>query len=153
MTSYPIMTRGDQLLLPSESLLWRSVPAGYVDGGKLSSQSFQLSSSDDGRLSVAQSAHVLAEAHLKELTNDPFELQSTSVWAVSLNEIDAEGTHAVEDSKGQDPPDPCPTGHAFIEYRDLPSINQQKKRAQRFRDSAKARGQVYPVAGTATSSI
>lgn len=54
------------------------------------------------------------------------------------------GARVVDDRNGQDAPSPCPTGHAFVDFRDCPSNGQVAKRAGHLRDIAVVRGRVYP---------
>jgi hypothetical protein len=140
---FPALTDGDVELELSESLLWRSVPEGFIDGGRITSQAFRPTRKDAGRLSVAQQVIVSAPAHFQEMTTE-FGIQSVGVWAVAIDEVDGTGARVVDDRNGQDAPRPCPTGHAFVDFRDCPSNGKIAKRAGHLRDIAIVRGRVYP---------
>lgn len=138
----------NEVVLESEDLLlWRScAPEVFlVDDGRLSSQAFALSSGDENRLSVGQSYVVSAEEHFDELTNPPFELQKATVWGVSVDEVRSIGSRAVDDTRSAYAPDPCPKGHAFVDYGDLNSNGQRRKRAKQLSAFATARGRQHPT--------
>lgn len=147
MVEFPALTDGDVLLEPSQSRLWRNIPQGFIDDGRITSQAFRPTRKDDRRLSVAQESVVSAADHYRQMTAD-FGIQSVGVWAVMVEEAIATGARVVDDRSGEDPPDPCPIGHAYVDFRDCTTNSRVAKRAGQLRDRAVDRGPVFAPTGS-----
>lgn len=129
---------GEEALEHSAELIWRNVHPAWIDDGALTSQVFRPTPKDHKKLSGARQRMVTASEHFKEFTKD-LELESAGVWAISAGEALDSGVRGVYDAESATPPDPCPTGHTFIDYREV-SGSRARKIGSALRDLAEARG-------------
>ncbi|MGL5864804.1 MAG: hypothetical protein ACRCYX_02880 [Dermatophilaceae bacterium] len=125
-------------------LLWRSVHPTFLDGSRITSQAFTPTPKDEGRLSTARSTVVTAADHHDEFCS-VLGLPTAGVWAVGLAKVRETGLRAVDDSASNAAPDPCPTGHAYVDFRAAPSRGAVKRAASGLRDAAQARGRIHPA--------
>jgi hypothetical protein len=142
MAEFPPLTQGDIVLEDGSETLWRNVPPGFFDNGRMTSQAFHPTLKDAGKVSVGRASQVSAQKHFEEFVSD-LGLQSVGIWAVHVQAVRETGGRAVDDQEGQERPDPCLTGHAYIDFRDCETQNQRKKRAGRLRDVAELDGISY----------
>lgn len=145
-TPFPELVRGEKLLLPEDALLLRNVHPQFFDqaAGIVSSQAFRPNSSDAGQMSVAQDSLISPMNCYVEYTVI-FERLSAGVWALTTQEVSDIGARSVDDRDTQTVTGaPLPTGHAYIDFRDLGgSANREGKRARKLKACALARGCLY----------
>lgn len=144
MSDHPVL--GDDevgLDADSEELIWRNVHPTWIDKGKITSQVFRPTPKDSGQLSGAREEMVTAETHYHEFTTE-LGLDSSGVWAISVREASGAGVRCVYDAESISKPDPCPTGHTYIDYRGH-SGNKIKRIGSALRDSAEERGRRHPT--------
>lgn len=134
------LEEGESKVETSE-LLWRNAHPDFVDGDRLSSQAFRLSTDDEGKLSVARETLVTAEDHYKEYVGD-FGLLSAGVWAVSTDEVWTEFVEVVDDGDVDDGHD-RPLGHAYLDLRNH-TTRQARSLGGRLRTFAQERGRQHP---------
>lgn len=136
------LDEGEVELTDIDEQLWRNVHPAYLDDGNMTSQAFKPTSKDDQRLSSARAERVTARIHHMEFT-EALGLESAGVWAVTVGEVLEVNLRAVWDERSQNPPDPCPTGHTYIDFRGQ-SGNKTTRLAQQLRNLAVARGRQHP---------
>lgn len=124
-----------------DSELWyrQAYPDVVNDRDQVSIGAFRLRSEDQERLSGARSAKQSAQgAYLEHVARG---LASAGTWAVSAGEVRATGVRCVDDSEV--PGDcPKPTGHAYVDFRDIPEFRYKEIRLV-FVAKANHRGAQY----------
>ncbi|MFJ9088713.1 hypothetical protein ACIRL3_40525 [Streptomyces sp. NPDC102384] len=121
-----------------EEKLWRQVHPIWVHDGRVTSQLFSPTPKDTGELSVTRSSVVTAEAahhHHTEVVG----LKSIGVYGVDVAEVQEVGLNAVDDSRVDDGVE-RPPGHAFVDFKAVSGVKQQKRRASALRDKAEKHG-------------
>jgi len=115
-------------LRDADEELLRQVHPSFVDGGRITSQAFRPKRNDDGKLSVDRGSIVSPEESL-----DRYKFDSAGVWAVTVEEVEAEDLRAY--------PDPLPANdaHAVIDFAALSKSRMRAVGAQLSR-VANARG-------------
>ena len=142
MSGFPELVKGEVVLSDPSELLMRNVNPSWVDLGKPTSQAFKTTQKDSGRLSVARDSQVTPEDHYEEFTCG-LGLNSVGVWAVSVAEVHAASSQAVDDQEAASRPSPCPRGHSYVDYRDLDTSGAVKSRARFLLSAALARGPLF----------
>lgn len=70
-------------------------------------------------------------------------LPTVGTWAVTVGEVRFAGSRIIDDVASADAPDPCPQGHAYLDYRLVQTASRK-----RFRNAlliaARARGKLHP---------
>ncbi|MFF0339676.1 hypothetical protein [Kribbella sp. NPDC004875] len=138
----PELLEGELLLDVGDEKLWRNVNPAFFDGDQMTTQAFTPTKKDEGKLSSAMAALVTAEEHFREFTED-LGLQSSGVWCVTVDEVAGTGLRAVYDCESPERPDPCPKGHAYVDFRGAGS-GLKKRAATKLRDAATNTGRVHP---------
>ncbi|WP_369024082.1 hypothetical protein [Nocardia cyriacigeorgica] len=133
---------GEIELDDARELIWRNVNPNWVDGGKLSSQAFRPTPKDVGKLSGAREGKVTADKHFHEFTNE-FALASSGVWAVTVDEARRVEVRCVYDAESESKPEPCPTGHTYLDYR-VHGNSKIRRIGSALRDFAEERGRQHP---------
>lgn len=134
-------------LADAEELLHRQAHPSWVNSGRLSSQAFQPTKKDEGRLSVSRGGLVTArEAYLRHVAKGH---ASLGTWSVSVHECAAAGVLAY--------PDPIPAGdprglpeddaHAVIDFRQVGGTSAVKKAADKLAVRARERGCTFVPVG------
>lgn len=133
----------DEIVLDNaDELIWRNVHPSWIQDGKVSSLAFKPSPKDTGRLSGARQDKVSAEKHYFEFT-DALGLTSSGVWAITVGEAQAQNVPCVYDAESSSKPDPCPTGHTYLDYR-AQTGGRIRKIASALRRKAEERGKQHP---------
>lgn len=116
---FPQLRPGETELSSEEGgeLLWRQVHPKYTDGGIITEQAFQSTSSDPRRLSCSRESLQTAQGAFEHHTQK-LELQSAGTCAVTVDEAIEAGTRPVDDSNVQEQVPPTP-GHTYLDYRGL----------------------------------
>jgi hypothetical protein len=125
-----------------EEQLWRQVHPSQYDAGIVAKTVFLPSARDDSRLSASRSSIIAAKDAYREYVED-FELESCGVLSVNVSEIKNEDLRSVDDSNSAAKPDPCPTGHAYIDFRRVVQTSKRKRIAAKLRDAATSRPWAY----------
>ncbi|MET9313005.1 hypothetical protein ABZX12_14335 [Kribbella sp. NPDC003505] len=147
---WPDLNPGEVELDDTNEWLWRQVNPSWIDEGRCTTQAFQPLSSltfkptpkDEGQLSTARNAKATAEVAYEEFIAQGY--QSAGSWAVVVSEVHSTGLRAVDDTESDTAPDPCPTGHTYIDFRILKSRGDIKRAASALRDAAEVRGRCHP---------
>ena len=125
--------------LNPELLLHRQIPPAWIQGDRVTSQSFKPYSKDDNRVSVYRDDLMSAEEAWQHYTKE-LSLSSVGVIAVNVDECQNESLKVDPDGV------PFPA-HASIVFSTELSKNQIEKTAGRLAAKARARGWQYgPVA-------
>ncbi|BDZ42452.1 hypothetical protein GCM10025865_17510 [Paraoerskovia sediminicola] len=133
----PHETELDQL----DEFYWRQCHPNYLDGGVPSVQMFRESTGDNGKLSGARSEKASAQlAYEERLARGG---NTAGTWGVSLSEITAAGTRAVDDSVGDAA---LPTGHTYLDYRHLDDKPSARAVRSRLHEAATSRPREWPPA-------
>ncbi len=127
--------------LPSHEVLHRQVHPSFVVAERLSSQAFEPSENDKGKLSVDRSSIWTAAESFEHYTKI-LGLESCGVWGVSVSECLEVGTVPLPDSCPPEQPDNL--AHALIDFTGLPSKNSWKKTAKKLAELARKRQRVHP---------
>ncbi|MFJ8269350.1 hypothetical protein ACIQ8G_03085 [Streptomyces sp. NPDC094154] len=118
--------------------LWRQVHPIWVQDGRVTSQLFSPTPKDSGELSVTRASIVSAkEAH--QYHTEVMGLESIGVYGVEVAEVREVGLRAVDDAQA-DGAENRPPGHAYVDFKDVRSAGQRRKRASILRDRAENRG-------------
>lgn len=133
---------GEIQLERSEELIWRNVNPSWIDNGEVSSQAFRPTPKDKKQLSGAREDAVSAAEHFVEFTQK-LGLDSVGVWAVTVDESHSASLRCIYDADAPTAPDPCPTGHTYIDYRDHGN-SKIRKIGSTLRDFAEGRGCQHP---------
>ena len=80
--------------------------------------------------------------HFEEFTGE-LGLRSVGVWGVTVEEVQAVSSRAIDDRLSSSRPDPCPRGHSYVDYRDLDTSGATKSRARVLLAAAVGRGPLF----------
>jgi hypothetical protein len=141
--SWPSLRSGE-LIVPSgdEELLWRQVHPTQIDDGHVRSCVFAPTAKDEGELSVVRGSKVAAKDAFEYYTTQ-MGFESVGSYGITVDEVAQNGLRAIDDSAGPSAAD-LPPGHAFVDFRAVPSSSKAQKIGAKLRDLAQARGRVYP---------
>ena len=125
----------------ANDLVYRQVHPSHAPDGVPSSQAFNPTPKDEGKLSVDDSRRVTAEGSWTHFTKN-LGFQSAGTWAISFEEITAAGDlvlrkNPIEDSEEGLKNNPA---HCLIDFNKVTSKGHQTKRAQHLAIRASARG-------------
>jgi hypothetical protein len=134
LSEFPALNEYETLLEDESELLWRQVNPGWIDGGRITSQSFKATPKDEGMPSVARSTKLSAQEAFEQ-----YGFASAGTWAIAVGKVIDCGSRAVDDSATPN----APFGHAYFDMRNL-SRGRQEKIAAKLRDHAQDRGKVFP---------
>lgn len=125
----------------SNDLVYRQVHPSHAPDGVPSSQAFNPTPKDEGRLSVDDSRLVTAEESWNHFTKN-LGFQSAGTWAVSFEEIEAPGGLVLLKAPVDDVENPSLNNpaHCLIDFNELDSKGEKKRRAQQLAIKASARG-------------
>ena len=132
----------------SESLFYRQVNPSWLAEGVPSSQAFGPTPKDKDKLSVDDASLVSAEGSWRHFT-EKLGLQSVGTWAVSLGEVEETSDLTVTASPkvlAEDPAKDNPA-HCDVDFSQVSSKGQKKRKAQHLAIKATARGCLYAPAG------
>ena len=116
------------------TLLYRVINSNYVQQGKVSSQAFRPRPQDCKRLSVYDGDQITPEDAWRHYTNDPSN-PPAGVLAITVAQCCAEQLKVR--------PDPVPfPEHVLVDFTRY-GTNQIKRKSERLRDKAVARGWLY----------
>lgn len=142
MSEQPELGVDETELDNADELIWRNVHPSWIDSGKVTSQAFRPTPKDTGKLSGARQEKVTADKHFHEFTTE-LNLVSTGIWAISVGEAQREHVRCVYDAESDSKPNPCPTGHTYLDYR-VHTGGKIRKIASALRDRAEERGCQHP---------
>ncbi|UFS93750.1 hypothetical protein [Nocardia huaxiensis] len=142
MSDQPELGSNEIELDNPDELIWRNVHPTWIDNGQLSSLAFKPSPKDTGKLSGAREEKVTADKHYFEFTEE-LGLESAGVWAVTVGEAREQAVPCVYDAESSTKPDPCPTGHTYLDFRSH-SGGRVRKIASSLRKAAEERGKRHP---------
>lgn len=132
----------EELTNPDELWFRHVFPAAADDRGVISYLAFRLTSDDMGKLSGVRGGKQSAEAAFNERRR--VKPNTVGTWAVSVAEIQSHGLRCIDDSECPSDP-PKPTGHSYIDMRDIVTDDQRYKNVrQELADSANDRGRQHP---------
>ncbi|MGW4325433.1 hypothetical protein ACWEKR_06025 [Nocardia sp. NPDC004573] len=143
MTEGPELDEVEVELDDASELIWRNVNPAWIQDGKVSSQAFRPTPKDKQQLSGAREQKVTAEKHFHEFTQE-LELRSVGVWAVSVGEANAQDVRCVYDAESADAPDPCPTGHTYLDFRAHMGDKAIRRVGRLLSEDAQRRGRMHP---------
>lgn len=128
----------------ANDLVYRQVHPSHAPDGVPSSQAFNPTPKDEGKLSVDDSRVVTAEESWNHFTQN-LGFQSAGTWAVSFEEIETAGglvllKDPVEDLGKTSLDNPA---HCLIDFNGLASKGEKKRRAQHLAIKAAARGSQF----------
>lgn len=128
----------------ANDLVYQQVHPSHAPDGVPSSQAFNPTPKDEGKLSVDDSRVVTAEDSWNHFTQN-LGFQSAGTWAVSFEEIETAGglvllKDPVEDLEKTSLDNPA---HCLIDFNGLASKGEKKKRAQHLAIKAAARGSQF----------
>lgn len=131
-----------------ESLFFRQVNPSWLAEGVPSSQAFGPTPKDKGKLSVDDASLVSAEGSWRHFT-EKLGLGSVGTWAVSLGELEEAGDLVVTASPKVVTEDPAKNNpaHCDVDFSQVTSKGQKKRKAQHLAMKATARGCLYHPAG------
>ncbi len=127
-----------------DSLFYRQVHPTHRKDGVPSSQAFGPTPKDEDKLSVDDAAKVSAEESWRHFT-EKLGFQSAGTWAVSLGEVAEAEDLVLEASPTVHPQEPAKNNpaHCHIDFSQVSSKGQKKKRAQQLAIKATARGCLF----------
>jgi hypothetical protein len=122
-------------------LVYRQVHPSHAPDGTPSSQAFNPTPKDEGQLSVDDAGFVTAEGSWNHFTNG-LGFKSIGTWALSVEEIEtAEGLKLIKSPVvDADNPEKNNPAHCLLDFNDLESKGERKRRAQKLAIKASARG-------------
>lgn len=122
-------------------LVYRQVHPTHAPDGVPSSQAFNPTPKDQGRLSVDDSRIVTAEESWNHFTAN-LGFQSAGTWAVSYEEIQTPGGLLLTRDPLADPDMPSRNNpaHCLIDFNGLASKGERRRRAQHLAIKASTRG-------------
>jgi hypothetical protein len=132
---------GEIELDQDDEFYWRQCHPAYLDGGVPSIQMFCESTGDNGKISGARSLKASAQVAYEERTQ--LGGQTAGTWGVTVAEITAAGTRAVDDSATGDM---LPTGHTYVDYRHLDTKPSMRAVRSKLHQAAIARPRQWPRA-------
>lgn len=142
----PIVPGEIELDDPAEIYMRQCHPNFYIDG-EPTSQMWRESTGDNGKLSGARSAKTSAEEayhHRTEVVGRP----SAGTFGVTVAEIGAAGTRAVDDSGADWGDFTCPPGHTFLDLRHL-SDGERRSLRRRLAVAVRKNRRLWPEDETA----
>lgn len=127
-----------------ETLFFRQVHPAHRAGDQPTSQAFFPTPKDHDRLSLDDSRVVSAQEAWSFFTQ-VLKFESAGTWAVSLGEIDAAGDLTLTRAPVENPdqPEKNNPAHCLLDFSNLATKGQKKRRAQYLAIQASARGCVY----------
>ena len=131
------------VLTDDREILFRQVHPNFVVDGQLSSQPFQPTVKDEGKLSVDRSALTDAAGSFNLYISDGH--KSVAVYGLTVGEFGAQQIACHSDPLAQSDSQTANAAHAFADYSPH-SVNQQKIKAKRLKNMALSRGCLYPLA-------
>lgn len=125
----------------ANDLVYRQVHPSHAPAGVPSSQAFNPTPKDEGKLSVDDSRVVTAEASWNHYTGN-LGFQSAGTWAVSYAEVQAPGGLSLTRDPLRYPDNPSldNPAHCLIDFNALPTKGEMKRRAQNLAIKASSRG-------------
>jgi hypothetical protein len=122
-------------------LVFRQVHPKHWDGKNPNSQAFFPTPQHDDKLSVDDNGLISAEQSWRHFT-ERLGLQSVGTWALSVDEVKSAGELKLLRSPVTDPDNPLVDNpaHCLIDFSQVPSKGQKKKRAQELAIKASGRG-------------
>lgn len=125
----------------TNDLLYRQVHPSHAPEGVPSSQAFNPTPKDEGRLSVDDGRIVTAERSWNHFTGN-LGFSSAGTWAVSFEEIQAAERLVLKKDPLSAPDNPLldNPAHCLIDFNALPSKGERKRRAQQLAIRAAFRG-------------
>lgn len=125
-------------------LVYRQVHPSHAPDGIPSSQAFNPTPKDEGKLSVDDSRVVTAEGSWQNYTGN-LGFQSAGTWAVSFEEVAAASDLVLLKAPVVNPENPLHDNpaHCLIDFNSLASKGEKKRRAQQLAIKASARGIQY----------
>lgn len=128
----------------ARDLVYRQVHPSHAPDGVPSSQAFNPTPKDEGKLSVDDSRVFTAEESWDHFTRN-LGFQSAGSWAVSFEEVETAGGLVLLKNPLEDPENPSlkNPAHCLIDYNGLASKGEKKKRAQHLAIKASARGSQF----------
>ena len=115
------------------TLLHRVIkPHWWLQDRQVSSQAFRPSPEDEKQMSVYDGDQITAEGAWRHYTNDPSKSPASGVLAVTAGECSQQDLPVSPDPKTFQE-------HVLIDFRKF-GTNQTKKKSERLRDDAAARG-------------
>lgn len=132
----------------SESLFYRQVNPSWLANGVPCSQAFGPTPKDEDKLSVDDAAKVSAEGAWQHFTGK-LGLRSVGTWAVSMAEVQEAGDLVLASSPQVVKEDTAKNNpaHCHIDFSQVHSKGQKKRKAQHLAMKATARGCLYQPAG------
>jgi hypothetical protein len=131
------------------SLFYRQVNPNWYKNGVPTSQAFGPTPKDRDQLSLDDASKVSAEGSWRHFTEN-LGLSSAGTWAVSLGEVEETGDLMVVASPIEVPQDTTKNNpaHCHIDFSQVSSKGQKKRKAQHLAIKATARGRLYvPASG------
>jgi hypothetical protein len=128
---------GEVQITDTAELLWRQCAPGHFDRrtGKPTADIFRPTDEDKGMMSVARKTKATAKGSYEHRTVT-LGKRSEGTWAVSVGEVEAVGSRAVDDTANQPNPPPAPApGHSYIDVRHLEELHRDKTEKMRFRST------------------
>lgn len=127
-----------------DHLFLRQVNAHHWDGSRPNSQAFVPFPKNDDQVSVGDGTMVTPEESWRHFTGQ-LGFDSVGTWAVSHGEITGAGDLSVARSPVADQSDPARNNpaHCHIDFSQVSSMGQKRKRAQILAIRAAERGCLY----------
>lgn len=127
-----------------DDLFLRQVHPSHAPDGTPSSQAFNPTPKDDGKLSVDDAKAVNAKESWTHFTAN-LGFESAGTWAVSLGEIEESGDLVLQSDPVHDSDNPTVNNpaHCLIDFNGVKSKGQRKRRAQKLAIKASARGCLF----------
>ncbi len=124
----------------ADDLLFRQVHPNFLSGGLPNSQAFCPTPKDAGKLSVDDASLISAGDSWRHFTED-LRFASAGTWAVSIAEVGSVEDLVVLRDPIEDEQEPAKSNpaHCAIDFNQLTSKGQRKKRAQKLAIFASAR--------------
>jgi hypothetical protein len=132
----------------SDSLFYRQVNPSWLADGVPSSQAFGPTPKDEDKLSVDDASKVSAEGSWRHFM-EKLGLRSVGTWAVSMGEVEEAGDLVVAASPKVVAEDPAKNNpaHCHVDFSQVSSKGQKRRKAQHLAMKATARGCLYHAAG------
>ena len=131
----------DTRITDADEVMFRQIHPDLFLNGTLASSAFQPSATDEGQMSVNRSSLTNPKASFDlYVANGRL---SRAVYGVSVGEFGAEGVICHSDPLAATPELMANPAHAYADYNPLGSIKAEKKKAQKLRDKAVARGHLH----------
>ena len=128
-------------LIDADEVLFRQIHPSFLDNGKPSSQPFLPTTKDQDKLSVDRSSLTDAASSYALFTGAGH--LSASVYGLTVGEFRVEALACLSDPLAAVGAEPANPAHAYADYSGH-SLSQQKAKAKRLKQTALARGCLYP---------